>query len=155
MHYDAANAPVLEWAALQAFKIQDRRGFDRQPKRDSMPTPLVVPRLAKSERNIAIFDHVLDLPPQSQACQEAPIDNQHGPKDRHVENSPPRAEESDGDRPGTAVPKFEFRQPPYERAKLFVLFCGQCGLRCVAIFKAFVLGQGWVEFRLQEREEEI
>ena len=45
------------------------------PSANSMPCPLIIPRLAECERNVSIFDHVLYLSPHCTGmnCQRSPI----------------------------------------------------------------------------------
>jgi hypothetical protein len=50
------------------------------------------------------------------------------------------------------VPELKLRQPADEGPELVVLLCGQAGF---TVFQAFVLGEGGIEFRLQEGEEEV
>ena len=97
-----------------------------------MPTSLIVSRLAESERDVAVFDHVLDLsshykigasvhlslnlydpgygtvPLTRQAEKYNEIYHQHRPEHWHVKYPKPCANEGYGDRPRTGVPKFEF-----------------------------------------------
>ena len=95
-------------------------------KSESMTTSLIVLRLAKSEGNVAVFDHMLDLSPHYRqssvrlahtseggvlTCQteeDDEIHHEYRPKHRHVEHTPPSTEEGNRNRPCTAVPKFEF-----------------------------------------------
>ena len=98
-----------------------------------VPTSLIVSRFAESERNVAVFDHVLNLPSHytmgasvhlslnlydpgyelvpltRQAKKYNEIYHQHRPEHRHIENPKPRTNEGYGDRPCTRVPKFKFR----------------------------------------------
>ena len=59
-----------------------------------------------------------------QTEQNNEVNHEYGPKDRNVEHAPPSAEEGNCNRPCTTVPEFEFWEPPYKGAELFVLFCG-------------------------------
>ena len=106
--------------------IVERFHLYQMRKSESMPTSLIVFRLAKGEGNVAVFDHMLDLSPhyrQSRVrlahtseggvltCQTEEDDEIHHkdwPKHRHVEHTPPSTEEGNRNRPCTAVPKFEF-----------------------------------------------
>lgn len=51
------------------------------------------------------------------------------------------------------MPKLEFGKAADKGAELVVLLSGKTG--AFAVFQAFVLGEGGVEFRLQEEEEEV
>lgn len=90
-----------------------------------------------------------------QTEEDNEVNHKYWPKHRHIEHAPPSAEERNRNGPCAAVPKFEFWQSSYERAELFVLFRGQCGLRGISVFKAFVLREGWIEFGLEKSEEEV
>jgi hypothetical protein len=139
----------------------------------------VVAGLAEGEGDVAVFDHVLDLSPhcrwlsgqshpatglaQSKGRQEAltrqrkqnqPVHHQHGPKNGNVEDLEPRAQEANRNRPRRAMPELELGQPSDKRAELLVLLRWQRGSR-VAVLEPFVLRERGVEFRLQEREEEV
>ena len=127
---------------LQIKDNIERCGLYQLRKSESVPTPLVVFCLAESKGNVAVFDHMLDLSPHYRqssvklahkldggvlTCQteeDDEINYKHWPKHRHIEHAPPSAEEGNRNRPCAAVPKLELWQPSYERAKLFVLFCG-------------------------------
>lgn len=88
-----------------------------------------------------------------QSEQNQPINHQHRPKDRHIKHAEPRTYEADGDRPRARIPELELRKPSDERSELLVLARRQTAGR--AVFHAFVLFHGRVEFGLQEGEEEV
>lgn len=117
-----------------------------------MPASLIVLGFAKGERNIAVFDHMLNLPPHRQRKQDDEIDHQHGPEYRHVEYCKPCAYKANRNRSRGRMPELELWQSSNKRPKFFVLLCRQAAL---AIFQPFILRQGWVEFWLQECEEEV
>lgn len=86
--------------------------------------------------------------------EDDPVDHQDGPKDRDIENGEPRADEADGDGPGSGVPELELGKATDEGAELVVLLGGKAG-GGVTVLKAFVLGEGGVEFGLKEEQEEV
>lgn len=82
--------------------------------------------------------------------------HQNRPEYWHVEDTEPCAHESDRNGARAAVPELELRQAADEGTELFIALRGQRRLRVgVAVFQVIRIGQGWVEFRLQEGEEEI
>ena len=121
--------------------IVERYRLSQMRRSESVPTSLIVFRLAKSEGNVAVFDHMLDLSPHyrqssvrlahtsegvvltRQTEEDDEIHHQYWPKHRHVEYTPPSTKEGNRNRPCTAVPEFEFWQPSYEWAELFILLC--------------------------------
>jgi len=54
-----------------------------------------IPRLAERERDIAVFNHVLDLSTHRQCKKDKPVDDQHRPEDREIEYLKPTANEAD------------------------------------------------------------
>lgn len=80
------------------------------------------------------------------------IHHQHGPKHRHIEDRKPRAHKTDRNGSCGRMPELELGQSADKRTKLFVLLDGQTTL---AVLQAFVLCEGWVEFGLEEGEEEV
>lgn len=97
---------------------------------------------------------MLDLSAHRQDEEDDPVDHQDGPKDRDIENGEPRADEADGDGPGSGVPELELGEATDEGAELVVLLGGKAG-GGVTVLKAFVLGEGGVEFGLKEEQEEV
>lgn len=83
-----------------------------------------------------------------------PVDDQHGPEDRHVEHLEPGAKKGDQDGARRADPELEFRQAPDEGAELLVLLDWQ-GRAHVVVLERLVFGEGGVEFGLEEGEEEV
>lgn len=86
-----------------------------------------------------------------QAEQNHPVHHQNWPEHWDVEDLRPAAQEPNRDGSGCRMPELEFRQSPDEWAELVIVLGGEGR----AIFKAFVLGEGRVKFRLQKREEEV
>lgn len=86
--------------------------------------------------------------------QDDPVDNQDGPKHRDIEDGEPATQEADGDGTGGRVPELELRQAADERPELVILLGGQAGAG-VAIFQTFILGEGGIELRGKEGEEEV
>lgn len=84
-----------------------------------------------------------------------PIHHQDRPEDRDVEHLKPSTQEANGHRPRSAVPEFEFRQAADEGAEFLVPRRWEGGALGVTVFEAFVLGEGGVEFGLEEGEEEV
>lgn len=54
-----------------------------------MSAPLVVPGLAKCEWNVAILDHVLNLPPHREREKNKEVDDQYGPEYWYIEHIEP------------------------------------------------------------------
>lgn len=86
--------------------------------------------------------------------EDDPVDHEDGPEDRDIEDGEPRADEADGDGPGSGVPELELGQAADEGAELIVLLGGEAG-GGVTVLEAFVLGEGGVEFGLKEEQEEV
>jgi hypothetical protein len=97
---------------------------------------------------------MLDLSAHRQHEKDDPVDHQDGPEDRDIEDGEPRADEADGDGPGSGVPELELREAADEGAELVVLLGGEAG-GGVTILEAFVLGERGVEFGLKEEQEEV
>lgn len=89
-----------------------------------------------------------------QGKQDQEINHQHRPEDRHVEDAEPRAEKTDGDGPRGRMPELEFGESSDEGSELFVFLGGEASAG-VAVLEAFVLGEGGVDFGLEECEEEV
>jgi hypothetical protein len=86
-----------------------------------------------------------------------PIHHQHGPKDRKIKNLKPTRHKAPNDHPRRAVPELEFRQPPDKRSKFLILLRWKRASLPIGstVFEPLILRQRWVEFRLQEGEEEV
>lgn len=88
--------------------------------------------------------------------QDNPVDHKNRPEDGDVKDREPAAHEADGDGAGGRVPELELGQAADEWPELVVLLGGEAGGgACVAVFQALILGEGGVEFRGQEGEEEV
>lgn len=88
--------------------------------------------------------------------QDDPVNYQNRPEDWNVKDGEPAAHETNGDGAGGRVPELELGQAADERSKLVVLLGWEGrGGACVAVFKAFILSEGRVEFRGEEGEEEV
>lgn len=83
-----------------------------------------------------------------------PVNDQNRPEDGDIEEREPRADEANGNGPGGRVPELELGEAADEGAELVVLLGGQAG-GGVAVFQAFILGDGGVPFWLEEEEEEV
>lgn len=98
---------------------------------------------------------MLNLAAHSQHEQNDPVDHQDGPEDGDIEHGEPAAHEADGDGAGGGMPELELRQTSNEGTELFVTLGGETWGTGVAVFQAFILGQGGVEFGGEEGEEEV
>ena len=89
-----------------------------------------------------------------QAKQNQPVNHQHRPEDRDIEDGEPGAHKSNGNRSRCRIPELEFRQAADEGTELLVLFCGEATGRAVfhVVVYGFVRG---VKFGLEEGEEEV
>jgi hypothetical protein len=58
-------------------------------------------------KNIPVLNHTLDLPPHRQENQNQPVNNQHGPEHRQVEDLAPAAQESNAHCARGGVPELE------------------------------------------------
>ena len=83
-----------------------------------------------------------------------PVHNQHGPEDGDVEDLEPAAYEADCDRLGGAVPELELRESTDEWLEFLLFLCREQD-GGIAVFHAFILFEGGVEFGGYEGEEEI
>lgn len=141
---------------------------------------MTVPRLSERKGHVAVLDHVLDLAAHcrrklslvavfdrslpgwtggrirhtGQDKEDNPVHDQNGPEDGDIEEGEPRAQESDGDGPGSRVPELELRQAANEGPELLILLRGKAG-RGVAIFEALVMREGGIELGLEEQEEQV
>lgn len=97
---------------------------------------------------------MLNLAAHRQDKEDDPVDDENGPEDGDVEDGEPAADEADGDCAGRGVPELELGEAADKGAELVVLFCGKA-VACVAVLKAFVLGERGVEFRGEEGEEQV
>ena len=93
------------------------------------------------------------MKPTRQDEKKNPVNHQHGPEHRNIKDREPRAHKTNRGGPSSWFPELELRETADEGTELVVLLGGETG--AVAIFKAFVLGEGGVELGLQEEEEEV
>lgn len=84
--------------------------------------------------------------------QNEPVHHQHGPEHGQIERSEPSAHKCNENSLRRRVPEFEFWQPSYERSE-FLLFCRKSA--ACPVLHSFVLFQRGIEFRRDEREEEV
>ena len=83
------------------------------------------------------------------------IHHQHWPKYRHIKDAEEGAHQCDDGGSGGLMPELEFWQPANERPELLRLLCREGGLVGGAVLKAFVLGEGRVDLRLEKGEEDV
>ena len=81
------------------------------------------------------------------------VHDQNGPKDGDVKELKESTAESDDSGLGSRVPEFELGQPPDERPKLVILFCGQ--FEAVVGLFSFQLRQSWVDLWRQEGQKQV
>jgi hypothetical protein len=73
-----------------------------------------------------------------QRKQNQPVDHQHRPENRHIEDREPGAEKPNSNRSRSRIPELELRKTADEGAELLILFCGQASRG--AVFHLVVYG---------------
>lgn len=86
--------------------------------------------------------------------QDAPVHDEDGPEDGHVEDLEPAAGEADGDGARGPVPELELGQPADEGLELVVVLDGEPARRAV-LHVLVHLVVGGVELGREEGEEEV
>lgn len=82
-----------------------------------------------------------------QRKQNKPVHDQNRPEDGDIKDREPAAHEANGDGAGGRVPELELGQTADKRPELVVLLGGEGGSGAgLAVFYAFILGEGGVEF---------
>jgi len=108
-------------------------------------------RLAPSEGNVSVPDHVLNLTLHGDAEKRDEVHDEDRPENRNIEQLKEGTREGDSGGLRGRIPEFELWQTPDEGSELLVLICRQPWLPIIII----QLHGGWVDFRSKEGEEKI
>lgn len=80
--------------------------------------------LPESERDVAVLDHVQDLPLHSDEEESDPVEQQDGPEDRDVKDGEEGHHERDANGLRQRIPEFELGQTADEGFELVTAFGG-------------------------------